>query len=522
MDFKVPWQKPHWLCEDANQLTASSIEADVVIIGSGAGGAITASALSSVGLSVIILEAGSLNTAMDFRQEELKAYQALYQDAGNQMTADGAIQLYQGKTVGGSTVINWTSSFRTPLQTLDHWRENWNVNLPESAMNQYFKRIETRLGIAPWAVQPNENNAVLQRGCKRLGLHFGRMERNVKGCWNLGYCGMGCPTNAKQSMLVNYLPDALEQGARLIYNAEADKLIHQYKKISYVQVTIKTPQFLTTSTVNIYAKIFVLSAGAIHSPGLLLRSQVLDPFKRLGKRTFLHPSCASVAVYDHLIEPYYGAPQSIYSDAFLWPSRRESIGFKLEVPPIHPGLAAQMLGTHGTQLENYLSKLSKTQACIALLRDGFNEYSQGGQVILNKEQKPVLNYEFTPQLWKTIIEAYQAMAEIQFAAGAKGVLPLHLDAGNYWRYSQAKQAIAQLPKKKFRTRLMSAHIMGGCTASDDVTKGVVNNDGRHHQLDNCYVIDGSVFPTSVGANPQLSIYALSLRNAERLAFRMSV
>lgn len=520
MDFNVPWQQAHWLCDDANQLKASNLEADVVIIGSGAGGAIAASALSASGLSVIILEAGSLNTAMDFRQEEIKAYQELYQDAGNQMTADGAIQLYQGKTVGGSSVINWTSNFRTPLQTLDHWREHWSLNLSESAMNQYFERVEKRLGISPWMVKPNENNAVLQRGCERLGFHYGRMERNVKGCWNLGYCGMGCPTNAKQSMLMNYLPDALEQGTRLIYNAEADKLIHQYNSISSLQVRVRNPKFLTTSKITIYAKTFVLAAGAIHSPGLLLRSKVPDPFKRLGKRTFLHPTCASIALFDHPIEPYYGAPQSIYSDAFLWPSHRESIGFKLEVPPIHPGLAAQMLGTHGTELERYLKELPKTQACIALLRDGFNELSQGGQVVLNNEQKPILDYEFTPQLWKTVMEAYKAMAEIQFAAGAKGVLPLHLDAGNYWRYSQAKQAITQLPKKKFRARLMSAHIMGGCAATDDVTKGVVNNEGRHHQLDNCYVIDGSVFPTSVGANPQLSIYALSLRNAERLAFRL--
>jgi choline dehydrogenase-like flavoprotein len=518
LDFQLPWQQPSWRCTDARNIIEDKLMADVVVVGSGAGGAVAASVLAQSGLKVIILEAGPLKTAKDFTMEELPAYRDLYQSAGSQATKDGSIRLFQGRAVGGTTLVNWTSNFRTPLQTLRHWQEQWDFDTYPQAMALYFERIEQRLGIAPWQVTPNANNAILQQGCERLGLHFGQIPRNVKSCWNLGFCGMGCPTNAKQSMLVTYIPEALNHGAHLIYHAQVDQLLHKNNLINSVMINTSQPN---AQAFSIQAKHVVLAAGAIRSPGILQRSQAPDPYQRLGKRTFLHPVVASIGLFNDPIEPYYGAPQSVYSDAYLWPSDEARMGFKLEVPPIHPGLAAQMLGTHGKTLESYLAQLPNIHACIALLRDGFHNNSQGGQVILNQNLNPILEYDISDDLWNGFIRAYAAMAEIQFAAGAKAVLPLHQDAKQYWHYAQAKKAIQALPKKRHRARLMSAHIMGGCGASQDPAKGVVNSFGRHHQLRNCSVIDGSIFPTSVGANPQLSIYAYALKNSERLAFELT-
>lgn len=520
MPQQPPWQQPHWQVFDARELHSDSLKSDVIVIGSGAGGAVTANVLAQSGLKVTLIEEGPLKTSADFQMEELPAYRDLYQDSGSRMTEDGAIHIFQGKAVGGTTLVNWTSSFRTPKQTLDHWHQEWDFDANAQAMQIYFERMGKRLNISPWRVPPNANNDVLKRGCEVLSLKHDVIPRNVQACWNLGYCGMGCPTNAKQSMLVTEIPQALDKGATLVTNGQAVAFTHKNGLIQ--SLVVKPTHSSSSSSIHLSAQHYVVAGGAINSPALLLRSHFPDPYQRLGKRTFLHPVNASAALFNERIDAFYGAPQSIYSDAFQWQMGTTGpVGFKLEVPPIHPALAAQMLGVHGDTLQAYMKRLPHIHACIALLRDGFHEESLGGEVQLRDDLTPGLHYPITEYLWEGFNRAYLAMAEIQFAAGASAVMPLHHDAGQYWNWSQAKEAIKQLPQRIHRARLLSAHVMGGCTASQDPRKGVVDSYGQHHQIRNCHVIDGSLFPTSVGANPQLSIYAFALRNAERLAHQLT-
>jgi choline dehydrogenase-like flavoprotein len=152
-----------------------------------------------------------------------------------------------------------------------------------------------------------------------------------------------------------------------------------------------------------------------------------------------------------------------------------------------------------------------------LLRDGFHPESQGGRVLLRDDGSPLLDYPLNDFLFDGVRRAYLAMAEIQFAAGAKQVLPIDEQAVMYSTWQQARQAISELSLKPLSTRVVSAHVMGGCAISNDMRDGVVNSDGRHHQWPNVSVLDGSLFPTSIGANPQLSIYAIVARLASKLA-----
>jgi choline dehydrogenase-like flavoprotein len=153
---------------------------------------------------------------------------------------------------------------------------------------------------------------------------------------------------------------------------------------------------------------------------------------------------------------------------------------------------------------------------LTLLRDGFHPDSQGGTVLLSEHGEPGVDYPISDYVWQGVKSAYLAMAELQFAAGAKSVLPIHQDAQLYSSWGWAREAIKALPLQKYRATLASAHVMGGCNMSAETTNGVVNLQGRHHQLDNLSVFDGSVLPSSLGANPQLTIYALTLRNTEAL------
>ncbi len=508
-----------WQHVDAGTLENDlRLEGDVAIIGTGAGGGTIAHGLAQAGLRVIILEEGPLRTARDFVLEERVAYPDLYQEAAARKTADKAIGILQGRAVGGSTLVNWTTSLRTPEPTLKHWRERYGWSIAdEEAMAPWFAEAEARHGVLPWPTPPNENNGILARGLHTLGKHSKVVPRNVKGCWNLGACGLGCPTNAKQSSLVALLPAALERGAQLVSRVRVERLQFKGDRVDFIEGLARGEgNALTGKRVIVHVKHVVLAAGAIGSPALLLRSGAPDPHSTLGKRTFLHPVVMSAATMPDTVNGHLGAPQSVYSDEYLWPSDGRA-GFKLEVPPVYPMIAALVLRGHGELHAQAMRGLSHAQITLALLRDGFNEESQGGRVRLDKYGNPQLDYPLTDYLFEGMRRAYLVMAELQFAAGAKAVIPIHDDGGSYSTWAEARAAIAALPMQALRAKVVSAHVMGGCALSPKPRHGVADLCGRHHQISNLSVIDGSIFPTSIGANPQLSIYAFAARLAHDLA-----
>ncbi|MBC3478680.1 GMC family oxidoreductase [Pseudomonas taiwanensis] len=515
-----------WITHDGSRLEHDlSLQADIAIIGSGAGGATSAHMLAEAGFKVLLIEEGPLKTSSDFHLLEDEAYASLYQEGLGRMSKDGAITILQGRAVGGTTLVNWTSSFRTPPQTLAHWaREHAVKGLAEDVLKPWFERVEQQLGITPWAVPPNANNDVLRRGCESLGYRWAVIPRNVRGCWNLGYCGMGCPVNAKQSMLVTHIPATLDNGGELLYLARAVRLEHNGERIVQLHCQALDAQGVHPNSrqITVRARHFVLAGGGINSPALLLRSQAPDPHKRLGKRTFLHLVNFSAARFDARIDPYYGAPQSIYSDHFQWQDGTDGpVGYKLEVPPLHPALASTLLGGYGAENAQRMADLPHTHVMLALLRDGFHPQSQGGEVELRGDGSPVLDYPVTDYLRDGLRRAYRSMAQIQFAAGARQVAPVHSDARYVDNPQQALTLIDGLRLELFRTRLGSAHVMGGCALGEDPRQAVCDSLGRHHQLENLSIHDGSLFPTSIGANPQLSVYAISAKLTDALITRLA-
>ncbi|UZK04652.1 GMC family oxidoreductase [Venatoribacter cucullus] len=494
------------------------LEADVIIIGTGAGGGTTAEILANAGLKVLMLEEGPLKSSDDFRMDEREAYRDLYQESAGRMSKDGAMSILQGRCVGGTTVINWTSSFRTPEPTLQHWASEFGVQGMSSAeMTPWFEKMEQRLSVAPWQIPANPNNAVLSRGATSLGIDWQTIPRNVSACWNLGYCGTGCPTNAKQSMLVTTIPAALQQGSELVYSARAERLIMEGRKVLGVDITALNDDYQPSGS-RLIAKAphVIMACGAINGPALLLRSKAPDPHKRIGKRTFFHPTTFCFAEFDELIDPYYGAPQSIYSDHFQWPSVTGPVGYKLEVPPLQPGLTSVLLLGHGHQHFSDIQKLPNLHAMIALLRDGFHPHSEGGSIELAGDGTPIIDYVINDYLWDGVRRSWLSMAEIQFAAGAKAVRVSHVDSPWFTSWEEAKAGINALEFRSNAFTAGSAHCMGGLAMGEDQTRCLVDSNGKYHHLDNLYVFDGSVFPTSIGANPQLSIYGMACKQANKL------
>lgn len=514
-----------WKTHDGSRLEADlTLEADIAIVGTGAGGGTSAELLSAAGFKVLLIEEGPLKTSRDFHMQEAEAYPSLYQEAIGRTSKDGAITILQGRTVGGTTVVNWTSSFRTPAATLSHWADAHGVRgHGVEDLAPWFERMERRLGIEPWPVAPNANNDVIRAGCQALGYDWSVIPRNVRGCWNLGYCGMGCPTNAKQSMLVTTVPATLENGGELLYLARAERLHFAGDRVDWLECLGMDDRCVAPNgrRIVVRARHYILAGGGINTPAVLLRSDAPDPHGRTGKRTFLHPVNFSAALFDEVINPFYGAPQSIYSDHFQWQGGVDGpIGYKLEVPPMHPAIASTLLGRFGVDNALRMEQLPHTNVLIALLRDGFHPESAEGTVLLRDDGSPTLDYRMTDYTWDGLRRAYHSMAEIQFAAGAREVLPLHNAARHARSLAEARALIDDLPLELFRTRLGSAHVMGGCAMGEDARTAVVDSLGRHHQVENLSIHDGSLFPTSIGANPQLSVYGVTARLSSLLAERL--
>jgi len=497
------------------------LAADVCVIGTGAGGAVTAAVLAEAGHDVLMLEEGGYYTSADFTMREKDVVTKLFQEGGTRATADAGIAILQGRAVGGTTVVNWTTSFRTPEDVVDHWASKHGVRgFAYADLVPHYEAIERRLAIAKVELDSiNMNNRTLYDGCKAMGWQADTIRRNVYACMQTGFCHLGCPVNAKRSMLVTMVPDAIDAGARLVFRARADRLEVEGGTVQRLRGALLDAEGRapTGRTISVRAKRFVVSGGAINSPALLLRSG-LDSGGIVGTRTFVHPALGSLAYYDKNITPFEGAPQSAASHHFA--HRGDEVGFFLEAVPWYPGLAATAVPGFGAPHDAMMHEARTTAIHVAIHSDGFHGDVPGGRVTLRPSGAPLLDYPIVPKLWSAMRFAQKRMAELELASGAKRVVTLHDRPATITSKADVESAIDGLRWEVGAVPVFTAHLMGGCRMGDDPATSVVrSSDLRHHAIENLHVVDGSVFPTSLGVNPQESIYGLARLMATRIAAR---
>ncbi len=495
-----------------------SVDCDFCVVGSGAGGSMAAATLAATGARVVLLEEGGYHTRREFNMEEAWAYPTLYQDHGNRATEDLGIMILQGRSVGGGTTVNWASSFRPPENTLRRWADDFAVSgLDAAALAPHLEAVERRLNVQPGTPDGvNRNNQILWDGASKLGWKPELIRRSVKNCAKLGYCGMGCPLDAKQSALVTYVQDALASGADLYSNCRVTGIGLDRGRVREIAAEIldealdrPTGRILTVRP----ARGLVLAAGAINTAALLLRSGVGNDSGLVGRRTFLHPAVPMVGMFAEPVEGFYGAPQSVSCHHFA--DRADDVGYFLEVSPVHPMLASIAFPGFGDPHRRIAERLAFAQATIALLIDGHHD-DQGGRASCTPDGRIKLSYPIGNALREAAVDACKTMARMLLAAGATEVISLHTDP----LFIHNESEIARLDDAPFGPNLhtmFSAHQMGGCPMGDDPERSVVSSRGQHHQIKNLWITDGSVFPTALGVNPQLSIYALSRLFASEIA-----
>jgi len=500
----------------ADIATGAEERPDVCVVGSGPGGAVMAARLAERGARVVVLEEGGAFGPSDADMREATAYPRLYQEHGQRATSDLAIAVLQGRALGGSTAVNWATCSRVPERVLALWRDRFGSTLTPQALAPHFEAVENRLSVKE---QPedrvNPNNRVLWDGTGKLGWRRERTLRNVEGCADLGYCGMGCPIGARTSADRTYVPDAVARGARIYTNARATDLVFERRRVIAVLADALDPRTdePTGRRIAIRPKVLVLSGGAINTPALLLRNGI-DLAGKVGARTFLHPAAAMIGLHPAPIDGWSGAPQSVVSQEFA-ERGAGSAGFFLEALPVHPMLAGLALGGFGAGHQAIMSRLARASALLALAIDGFLPAEEGGRVSVRPDNRIALGYHIRPEIWEALREGCRALARVHLAAGAEVVLSLHEPPVEI-RGEADLRRLDDAPWIPNRLALFTAHQMGGCALGRDPESSVVTPELKLNAYENVYVVDGSVFPTSLGVNPQLTIFALAHWAAEHV------
>jgi choline dehydrogenase-like flavoprotein len=315
---------------------------------------------------------------------------------------------------------------------------------------------------------------------------------------------------------VTLIPDAVERGMDVYANASVRRLLVDGRKVRGVEAQLLDPLTDTPRGVKltVQAKTVAVCGGAINSPALLLRSG-LSGRGNVGKRLFLHPVVIMAAIMEEPVEAWAGAPQAVYSQQFI-DRGADRVGYFLEVPPLYPMIAATVLPGFGPPHQKLMEQLPRTQVTIAITTDGFVPGDVGGTVRLGdpNERRVHIEYPIQPWHWEAFRDACKVMARVQFAGGAREVNSLHAVPVRLRPGDDIERILDAAPWAPGRVRVATAHQMGGCCMGKDPERSVVDSSLRYHDLDNLFVVDGSVLPTSLGVNPQETIFGIArLRSA---------
>jgi choline dehydrogenase-like flavoprotein len=500
------------LCERGGDVVE---QADVCVVGSGGGGAVAAAELAEAGRSVVVLEQGHHWTARDMTQREDDMLPRLFEEAGMRQTVDGAFTILQGRNVGGSTVHNLCYAFRTPEPIVRMWREEHALApLTSEALAPSLARVERGLGVKPIREdEVNSLNRLLRAGAEKLGYSGFVTRHNREGCVKSGYCILGCSYDAKQSMLVTYVPRADRAGARIYANARAERLETQGGRIRRVLGRALDEGGEPRGAIEVTAKVVVLAAGAVASPDLLLRSGLGGA--HVGRHLHLHPSVMAAGFWDEPIHAYRGIPQSYYVDEFIDLERDPHAGYVLMPISGFPVLTAANLPGFGRRHFELMRDYSRMGGLLALLHDRSEGRVESGATL----SRPRIHYALEPGDRRQLAAGLHHATEVLFAAGARRVAmpwfhdPVVLERGD------DLSVIERRGVREGELPLASTHPQSTCRMGGDPAASVVNAFGECHEVPGLFVADMSVFPTSLGAPPQITTAALADRTAHHILSR---
>jgi choline dehydrogenase-like flavoprotein len=482
-------------------------DCDVAIVGSGAGGAAAALVLAEAGLDVLVVEAGPHLNRDSYPDDPLEAIPALYR-AGGLTIAEGrpAIPVPVGRAVGGTTVINSGTCFRAPPDVMERWRREFGVHWATDLEDE-FETAERLLKVAPVSERRmGRNGQLCMEGARALGASGGPIARNAGRCVQCSSCPIGCPLDAKQAMHVSYLPRAVAAGARIRAGVEVDRVMIEGVRATGLDCRVAGPD---GQPWRVNARRAVLVAGgALGTPELLIRTGLGDRGGQLGRNLRIHPACWVGARYAEEVRGWDGIMQSYYVDE--WHDR----GLILEATFTPLAFGAQWLPGIGSEHQGRLRDYGNVASIGVHLSD-----RSSGRVGLAGDGSLRLTYRLTTEDARTLQYGIARAAEIHFAAGATEVYPQIAGIPAIGRGDLAGLESARV--RRHRLRLEAFHPMGTARMGNERSAATVATDGAIRGVQRLYVCDASLFPTSLGVNPMMTVIACSTRIARGLADRLA-
>jgi choline dehydrogenase-like flavoprotein len=485
--------------------------ADVVVVGSGAGGGTVASRLAPLareGRRVVVFEAGPRLRDDEFTGRELDMARALYLDSGGFLTADGTMTLAAGRAYGGSTVVYTGTSLDPPARVIGRW------GVPDLDVGDLRTRARRYAEANSVHLLPDEeinrNNRLFVEGCRKAGYSAEQFPVNVKGCRGSSLCNLGCPNAAKQGTNRVQLPEAEAAGVEVVTRAEVVGIAKDgvEVRVRAVEAGEKglAPEW-DPGAYRVRAGTVVLAGGSLGTPPLLLRSGLGRELPRIGEGFTCHPAFILVGRHPQPITNDVGHPKSYYLD------RAEAEGFVLETCMYFPFTTAKNLTGFGPEHSAFLEAFPRLQMILVLACDRAVE---GNRIAVDRSGAPVAHYRFTAQVRESLAAATRAAARIFFAAGAERVHAPLADPPFLGR-EEADRVAERISAGHFlpgRTSVSAAHLMGGAGMGRDASDSVTDGWGRVHGHPWLRVADGSLFPDALEINPYLTIMALADRVAE--------
>jgi choline dehydrogenase-like flavoprotein len=470
------------------------------VIGAGAGGAVAAAELAEGGMEVVVLEQGHRHDPDSFTARPPQMLARLYRDGGQTLTlGNPPIMLPLGSGLGGTTLVNSGTCFRTPPAVLERWRREFGLEVDQHSLQPCFERVERALSVSEVTPElAGANAAVARRGAEHLGWSHGYLRRNARGCVGSGVCAFGCPTSAKRHTGITYVPRAERAGAQIVTGAGVERVLvepapalppRRRRRRRAVGVLARMASGIAN---EVRAPTVIVAAGTIHTPLLLARSGLGDGSGQLGRNLSLHPATAAFARMEEIVDMAKGVPQSFYVDEFA----AEGIVFEgVAGPPAYAAMSLPLTGArHAEAMADY-----RRLAQFGLM---VSDSSRGS--VHSLAGRTVIRYDLDDADLRRFRIGLARLRGLFEAAGAREVY-LPLPPG--------------IEPKRARPRdlkLMAFHPLGTARADTRPSHGVIDGDLQLHDAHGVYVADGSAVPSSLGVNPQMTIMAL----ATRLAFNL--
>ena len=479
-------------------------QCDVVIVGSGAGGAAAATVLAEAGLDVIVLEAGGHYNRDNYPREPIEAITSLYREAGLTV-AEGRppIPVPVARAVGGTTVINSGTCFRAPEPVLRNWAQQYGIEWATD-LEAEFAEAEEFLRVTPLDPERmGRNGQLAMEGAHSMGASGGPISRNAGNCVQCSSCPFGCAIDAKRGMHVSYLPRAVAAGARVRERVEVHRVLVEGGRAAGVEC-FASPGGERNGRRHRYtvrADRVIAAGGALGTPELLLRSGLGGD--AVGRNLHLHPAAWIGARYPEEVRGWEGVMQSYYVDEW------EPQGILLEATftPLPFG-GAWLLGT-GRKHQEAMLGFANVGSIGVHLSD-----RSSGRVGLASDGSLRATYKLEEEEARRIAFGIARAAEVHFAAGAIEVYPNIGRVGVLKRQGLADFEAAAI--KPAELRLEAFHPMGTARIAAHEA-GVCSADGAVNGIEGLYVADASLFPTSVGVNPMMTVIAFAKRVASGLA-----